>query len=267
MLDVVVLDQLDELGLRGEIGTKRAVAAGQDEQSLGYRGRAHDQVTLGVAQVVPLLGHVVADDHRVIVGGDRAQIILGQKERQRTFQRAGFDADVTVHADQQRAVCRHAAGDGAQHLGHGRAFAITFLEHVTHADVVGPAMLLHHLVDDVDIAAIGDGGEQRRRHAIIRGITNQGVVDGESDLGVDPKRGTQDIERVRRLSGADGIGLGPQPRKHAAVVPDGTYRLHEPPRVAPGPYQAHGEDEALRAGVKDFARQMGHQQQGQRRQQ
>src|SRR5690606_26573111 len=100
-------------------------AAGHGQHTLGQGHRAHVDVALGEAQLVPLAHDVAAAHFAELVGGQAADVAEQLEPRHGLEHDAFGEHGVAVDHRHDRTVIRQVAGDGAETVGQAIALAGT----------------------------------------------------------------------------------------------------------------------------------------------
>ena len=123
MVEVVVLDVDDELGVGDDRRAEHRHPPGEGQHAVRQRHRAHVDVALGEAQLVPLAHDVAAQHFAEFVGGQATHVGEDLEVGDRLAHHALVEHGVAVDHRDHRVVVGHVPGDGAEAVGQTVALA------------------------------------------------------------------------------------------------------------------------------------------------
>ncbi|SVJ65978.1 Uncharacterised protein [Klebsiella pneumoniae] len=250
MLQVVVLDVGDELGVGHHPGAEHRHPSGHGQHALGQGHRAHVDVALGEAQLVPLAHHVAALHFAEFIGGEAADVGEELEPGHGLLHHAVVEHGVAVDHRDHRVVVRQVPGNRAEAIGQAVALAGAGNPHEVEADPVRRVHLLPQRTDQDLVGHLDDGADHGGRVAAVDGFADHRAIDHGSGQGVDAETGDHQ-EHVRRVGRAAQLAHAPAvvrvdhvEEQHAAQ------EVHAAHGVAPDADGADKQDEILGVGVE-----------------
>src|SRR5690606_31743204 len=145
----------NELGIGHHAGAEYRHASGHGQHALGERHRAHVEVALGEAQLVPFAHQVAAADFAELVGGQPADIGEELEPGHALAYHFRLEHGVTVDHRHHCIAVRHLPRDGAETVGQTITLAGARDAHDVQGDVrrrlgLGPEVLDQQLVGELD---------------------------------------------------------------------------------------------------------------------
>src|SRR5690606_361789 len=225
------------------------------QHAFGERHRAHVEVALSEAQLVPLAHQVAAAYLAELVGGQPADVGEELEPGHGLDHHARLEHGIAVDHRHHRIAVRHLTGNGAKAVGQAVALAGAGDAHDVQADLRRRLGQLPEAADQQLIGQLDDRADHGARVATGNGFANHRAVDHGGGQRLDAKAGDQQ-EHVRGVGvPAEFFNLAAIPGVHQVKEQAATHEVHGAHGITPDADDADQQEEVPRLGVEHRTRQ------------